>query len=170
MATSKRLDILTLSLQEVEQQLKGFAVDDKTQELMILMRKRVKLGKEISQAKWESKTMEEKEEFRKSDLKLMEKYFNKYGDEVASKFNYKKKYILLTTLIRNRLVSAGEGSRLLSIILEILDSEEYINIKSDNCLSIVFEHLKKEDKKNKHRDILDTYSSLKNEGNDVPIE
>ena len=128
-------------LEIIESEISTKEISNEIYSLISLLNKRVLLGKKISQYKWDKLEQSEKEKERESDFNTTKAYFEKFQDEVANKFNYKREY--LDFYFEAKRLSSLESSKknIYSIVLDILNTKEYINVSEKACLHSIIEYI-----------------------------
>jgi chorismate mutase len=135
------LDNLKKEIEKVEKEISNRKVSDEVYELIALLNKRVILGKKIHQYKWNSLDLKTKEKRRDMDLNVTKAYAEKYPEDTLNKFNYKKEYIEFLMEAKKLSLQELSVSSFCGMLVEILNSNEYINISGHICIELIMKYI-----------------------------
>ncbi len=100
-------------------------------------------------------TDELKSEKRNTNLKVLKSYLKKFPNEVENKYTYKEEYISLIEKVKK----VQSSNPIFQILLDVLNSSEYINIKENSCINSIFKQILKR-KASDFDDIINSYKIL----------
>jgi chorismate mutase len=175
---NEKISELKEELVQINAFLKNTLTDPSTFEIVDMVSRRSFIIRKLAELKWASKNKQERIEQRKSDLKGLEKYHEKYGEaerDVSEKFIYRSIYLKVIVSLNELSLSIDDNFQDLKVILtamdEILDNADFVDIRDptvsvslnalSRCLALNQEKMS-EGLRSKIDEVRETLASLMN--------
>ena len=132
-------------LKNIEREISDMVISDELYRLMALFNRRVLIGNKIAKYNWDQLDLIEKEKKREADFNKTKQFFEKFQDELANKYNYKKEYINFYKEVKRLYLLDSSNRKFYEIILKVLNTKDYINIMEQVCICSIIEQIQLEE-------------------------
>lgn len=146
-------------LRSIELEISDMVITDELYKLMTLLNRRVLISNKIAEYNWDKLDLIEKEKKREADFNATKRYFEKFQDELANKYNYKREYINFYKEVKRLSLLDSPNKKFYILILKVLNAKDYINIIEQVCICSIIEQIQL-DETIESKDLIASFNKL----------